>query len=90
MQKNTTAYAFPQIAGDLPSSPVPQQLLQDLPELPLADPKFYESTQIAILVGADVLKSILLSGPVWVDPKHTPFQLILFHNSEGHIRDFEL
>ncbi|XP_070855048.1 uncharacterized protein [Drosophila suzukii] len=27
---------------------------------------------------------------VWVDPKHSPFQRILFRNSEGHIRDFEL
>jgi len=24
-----------------------------------------------------------------VDSKHTPFQRILFRNSEGHIRDFE-
>jgi len=27
---------------------------------------------------------------IWVYPKHTPFQRILFLNSEGHIRDFEL
>jgi len=27
---------------------------------------------------------------IWVDPKHSPFQRILFRNSEGHIRDFEL
>jgi len=27
---------------------------------------------------------------IWVDPKHTPFQRIVFRNSEGHIRDFEL
>ncbi|XP_043063587.1 uncharacterized protein LOC122319852 [Drosophila ficusphila] len=27
---------------------------------------------------------------IWVDPKHTPFQRILFRNSEGYIRDFEL
>jgi len=27
---------------------------------------------------------------LWVDPKHAPFQRILFRNSEGHIRDFEL
>jgi len=27
---------------------------------------------------------------IWVDPKHSPFQRILFRNSEGHIRDIEL
>jgi len=27
---------------------------------------------------------------IQVDPEHSPFQLILFRNSEGHIRDFEL
>nr|XP_039147372.1 uncharacterized protein LOC120284346 isoform X2 [Drosophila simulans] len=27
---------------------------------------------------------------IWVDPKHTPFQRILFRNKEGDIRDFEL
>jgi len=27
---------------------------------------------------------------IWVDPKHSPFQRILFRNNEGHIRDFEL
>nr|CAA09069.1 polyprotein [Drosophila melanogaster] len=27
---------------------------------------------------------------IWVDPKHTPFQRILFRNNRGEIRDFEL
>jgi len=27
--------------------------------------------------------------PVWVDPKHTPFQRILFRNSEGHIPELQ-
>jgi len=27
---------------------------------------------------------------IWVDPKHTRFQRILFRNSEKHIQDFEL
>jgi len=62
LQINTTAYALPQLAGNLPSCPIPQQFLRDLSELRLADPKFYESAQIDILVGADVLPSILLSG----------------------------
>ncbi|XP_070075699.1 uncharacterized protein [Drosophila takahashii] len=62
LQLNTTAYVLPQIAGNLPSCPLPQHFLRDLPELPLADPKFYESAQIDLLIGADILPSILLSG----------------------------
>ncbi|XP_043062888.1 uncharacterized protein LOC122319553 [Drosophila yakuba] len=27
---------------------------------------------------------------IWVDPKHTPFQRILFRNNRGEIRDFKL
>ncbi|XP_070142300.1 uncharacterized protein [Drosophila kikkawai] len=27
---------------------------------------------------------------IWVDPKHTPFQRILFRNPDGEIRDYEL
>ncbi|XP_044317457.1 uncharacterized protein LOC123038063 [Drosophila rhopaloa] len=61
LQLNTTAYVLPQIAGNLPSCPLPQHFLRDLPELPLADPKFYESAQKDILIGADILPSILLS-----------------------------
>ncbi|XP_070068132.1 uncharacterized protein [Drosophila takahashii] len=61
-QLNTTAYVLPQIAGNLPSCPLPQHFLRDLPELPLADSKFYESAQIDLLIGADILPSILLSG----------------------------
>ncbi|KAH8357401.1 hypothetical protein KR084_000230, partial [Drosophila pseudotakahashii] len=62
LQLHTTAYVLPQIAGNLPSCPHPQHFLRDLPELPLADPKFYESAQIDLLIGADILPSILLSG----------------------------
>jgi len=62
LQISTTAYVLNQLAGNLPSCPIPQQFLRDLTKLPLADPKFYESAQIDILVGADVLPSILLIG----------------------------
>ncbi|XP_043862615.1 uncharacterized protein LOC122756587 [Drosophila santomea] len=36
---------------------------------------------------ADITK---MYRQIWVDPKHTPFQRILFRNKEGDIRDFEL
>ncbi|XP_041451290.1 uncharacterized protein LOC111075664 [Drosophila obscura] len=62
VQLNATAHVLPDIAGNLPSYPIPQSALRDLPNLPLADPKFYESSQIDVLIGADILPSILLSG----------------------------
>jgi len=49
-------------ARNISSCPIPQQFLRNLPKLPLSDPKFYESTQIDILIGADELSFILLSG----------------------------
>ncbi|XP_041675602.1 uncharacterized protein LOC121530510 [Drosophila eugracilis] len=36
---------------------------------------------------ADITK---MYRQIWVDPKHTPFQRILFRDKEGDIRDFEL
>ncbi|XP_060665680.1 uncharacterized protein LOC132797951 [Drosophila nasuta] len=36
--------------------------LKDLPAIELADPHFYKSAQIDILIGADILPSVILSG----------------------------
>ncbi|XP_041451287.1 uncharacterized protein LOC121404935 [Drosophila obscura] len=58
----TTAYVLPQLAGNLPSYPIPQHFLDNLPNLQLADPSFHRSSQIDVLLGADILPSILLSG----------------------------
>ncbi|XP_041451549.1 uncharacterized protein LOC121405052 [Drosophila obscura] len=55
----TMAYFLPQLAGNLPSYPIPQHFLDKLPNLPLADPSFHRSSQI---LGADIFPSILLSG----------------------------
>ncbi|XP_041447820.1 uncharacterized protein LOC121403866 [Drosophila obscura] len=62
LQIETMAYVLPQLAGNLPSYPIPQHFLDKLPNLPLADPSFYRSSQIDVLLGADILPSILLSG----------------------------
>ncbi|XP_041448477.1 uncharacterized protein LOC121404030 [Drosophila obscura] len=58
----TTAYVLPQLAGNLPSYPIPQHFLDNLPNLQLADPSFHRSSQIDVLLGADILPAILLSG----------------------------
>ncbi|XP_052858246.1 uncharacterized protein LOC128266018 [Drosophila gunungcola] len=62
LQLETSADVLPQLAGNLPSYPIPQDFLRNLPDLPLADPKFYESAQIDVLIGADILPSVLLNG----------------------------
>ncbi|XP_070144619.1 uncharacterized protein [Drosophila kikkawai] len=48
--------------GNLPSYTLPEASLKDLPPLQLADPNFFRSSQIDVLIGADILPSILLSG----------------------------
>ncbi|XP_033252533.1 uncharacterized protein LOC117191877 [Drosophila miranda] len=52
---DATAYVLPELSGR-------QHSLRDLPNLPWADPTFYASSQIDVLIGADILPSILLSG----------------------------
>ncbi|XP_043065432.1 uncharacterized protein LOC122320888 [Drosophila ficusphila] len=62
LQLETAAYVLPELAGKLPSYPIPRDALIDLPAIPLADPTFLESSQIDVLIGADILPSVLLSG----------------------------
>ncbi|XP_051864343.1 uncharacterized protein LOC127566356 [Drosophila albomicans] len=58
----TSAFIIPQLAGKLPSFAMPQSFLRDLPAIELADPHFYKSAQIDILIGEDILPSVILSG----------------------------
>ncbi|KAH8284407.1 hypothetical protein KR054_008574, partial [Drosophila jambulina] len=62
IQIETFAYVLPQLAGNLPSYTLPEDSLTDLPPLQLADPNFYRSSQIDVLIGSDILPSIVLSG----------------------------
>ncbi|XP_043865316.1 uncharacterized protein LOC122757417 [Drosophila mojavensis] len=50
-----SALVIPRLSGNLPSYPIPQQLLNNLPDIPLADPLFFKSAQIDVLLGADIL-----------------------------------
>ncbi|KAH8335095.1 hypothetical protein KR074_006871, partial [Drosophila pseudoananassae] len=61
-QLETAANVLPQLAGNLPSYPISRDLLKGLPDIPLADPNFFESSQIDVLLGADILPSILLGN----------------------------
>ncbi|KAH8274702.1 hypothetical protein KR026_002747, partial [Drosophila bipectinata] len=57
LQLETAAYVLPQLAGNLPSYPIPRD-----PDIPLADPNFFESSQVDVLLGSDILPSILLGN----------------------------
>lgn len=59
---DTSAFVLPQLAGQLPSDHIPHSSLKDLPNLQWADPNFYRSSQIDVLIGADILPSIILGG----------------------------
>ncbi|XP_059217691.1 uncharacterized protein LOC131994814 [Stomoxys calcitrans] len=56
-----SALVVPHLSNNLPSNTIDVQSLSDLPPLQLADPRFYESAKIDLLLGADVFPSIILS-----------------------------
>ncbi|XP_075157895.1 uncharacterized protein LOC142231162 [Haematobia irritans] len=55
-----SALIVPHLSNNLPSKTIHVESFSNLPRLDLADPRFYESAKIDILLGADVLPSILL------------------------------
>ncbi|KAH8329586.1 hypothetical protein KR059_005692, partial [Drosophila kikkawai] len=59
---DTTAFVLPNLAGNLPTSTIDRNILDRLPNMPLADPSFFQPSQIDLLQGADILPSVLLSG----------------------------
>nr|XP_041632607.1 uncharacterized protein LOC121502841 [Drosophila kikkawai] len=59
---DTTAFVLPNLAGNLPTSIIDRNILDKLPNMPLADPSFFQPSQIDLLLGADILPSVLLSG----------------------------
>ncbi|XP_073820653.1 uncharacterized protein [Musca autumnalis] len=56
------AYVVPDITGNIPTQPLDEISLARLPELDLADPNFYESGPVDVLLGGNVYPIILLSG----------------------------
>ncbi|XP_070142318.1 uncharacterized protein [Drosophila kikkawai] len=59
---DTTAFVLPNLAGNLPTSTIDRSILDRLPNMPLANPSFFQPSQIDLLLGADILPSVLLSG----------------------------
>ncbi|XP_075157594.1 uncharacterized protein LOC142230857 [Haematobia irritans] len=57
-----SALVVPQLSGSLPSRPIDRLSVTGLENLTLADPRFFESSRIDILLGGDILPSIMLEG----------------------------
>ncbi|XP_075156162.1 uncharacterized protein LOC142229484 [Haematobia irritans] len=56
------ALVVPRLSGDLPSTSINRSVLTNFPDIQLADPKFYESDRIDLLIGADLFNSIMLEN----------------------------
>ncbi|XP_075150510.1 uncharacterized protein LOC142224614 [Haematobia irritans] len=59
---STSALVVPHLAGNLPSRTFDHLPFSDLKDLVLADPRFFECSNVDILIGGDVLPSIMLPG----------------------------
>ncbi|XP_075163097.1 uncharacterized protein LOC142235722 [Haematobia irritans] len=58
----TSALVVPYLSGSLPSSTIEADFNSSLPNIPLADPNFFQSSKIDILLGGDIFPSIMLTG----------------------------
>ncbi|XP_073817385.1 uncharacterized protein [Musca autumnalis] len=56
------AFVVPEITGDIPTQPLQTICAEELPDLDFADPKFYQSGPVDILLGGNVYPIILLNG----------------------------
>ncbi|XP_075163135.1 uncharacterized protein LOC142235763 [Haematobia irritans] len=61
-QLSATALVVPHLSGNLPSRTFNPSVLIEIPDIPLADPRFFESSRIDLLIGGDLLPSVMLSG----------------------------
>lgn len=58
----TSALVVPHLSGNLPSTTVDINMFTNMPDIPLADPRFFENSKIDLLIGGDVLPFIMLTG----------------------------
>ncbi|XP_075147420.1 uncharacterized protein LOC142221551 [Haematobia irritans] len=56
------ALVVPKLSENLPSNSINPSLLKEFPDINLADPKFYTSSRIDMLIGADIFNKILLDN----------------------------
>ncbi|XP_037827080.1 uncharacterized protein LOC119615079, partial [Lucilia sericata] len=57
-----TALVVPHLSSNLPAQTIAYSKFSNLPQIQLADPKFYSSSKIDLLIGGDIFPSIVCSG----------------------------
>ncbi|XP_075150683.1 uncharacterized protein LOC142224783 [Haematobia irritans] len=62
LEVSITALVVPRLSGDLPTTSVNPSILVDFPNMQLADPQFYESNRIDLLIGVDLFNNIMLEN----------------------------
>ncbi|XP_059223030.1 uncharacterized protein LOC131996873 [Stomoxys calcitrans] len=53
---------IPKLTSSLPTFSVSEEMFSTLPDIHLADPEFYRSSYIDILIGADLIPQVMLNG----------------------------
>lgn len=61
-KNDTTALVLPQLAGNLFKSTINRSILKELPNIHLVDPLFSQPLQIDLLIGANILPSVLFQA----------------------------
>ncbi|XP_073835532.1 uncharacterized protein [Musca autumnalis] len=62
VQLSVQAFVVPHLSGNLPAHTLPSSLFSRIPQITLADPHFFQSSNIDILIGGDFLPSIMRAG----------------------------
>ncbi|XP_067639341.1 uncharacterized protein [Eurosta solidaginis] len=57
-----TAYVLPKITGNLPSTSINEEILEQIPKVTLADPNFLQSSPVDVLIGGDLYPKVMLDG----------------------------
>lgn len=58
----TSAIVLPQLTSSLPTFSANMNMFSNLPNIHLADPGFYKTSYIDILIGADLIPQVMLEG----------------------------
>lgn len=67
---NTDVFIMNSLINRLPNQSFAKPSWEYLENIDLADPEFYRSRQVDLLLGADVYSSIIMSGIIKISPSH--------------------
>ncbi|XP_075157607.1 uncharacterized protein LOC142230871 [Haematobia irritans] len=59
---NTSAIVLPHLTSSLPTFTANAEMFSQIPDIQLADPEFYRTSYVDILIGADLIPQVMLDG----------------------------